>query len=68
MDTLDELNEVSRTLPEPARREVLDFARSLQQHLLSGNLLDYAGRLATSPNFNDDPVTLQKALRDEWQG
>lgn len=67
MDTLEELNEISRTLPEPARREVLDFARSLQQRLVSGNLLDYVGCLTKSPNFNDDPVTLQKALRDEWQ-
>lgn len=67
MDTLEELNEVSRNLPEPARREVLDFARFLQQRLASGSLLDYIGRLAQSPNFNEDPVTLQKALRDEWQ-
>lgn len=67
MNTLEELNEVSRTLPEPARREVLDFARCLQQRVSSGKLLDYAGRLARSPNFNEDPVKWQKALRDEWR-
>lgn len=67
MNTLEELNEVSQTLSEPARREVLDFARFLQQRQSSGKLLDYAGRLAKSPNFNEDPVKLQETLRDEWR-
>lgn len=67
MDILEELNEVSRNLPESAQREVLYFARFLQQRLVTVNLMDYAGRLTQSPNFNYDPVTWQRALRDEWQ-
>ncbi len=27
----------------------------------------FAGILKTSPNFNDDPVAIQKAMRDEWR-
>lgn len=67
MNTLEELNEVSRKLPESAQREVLEFARSLEQRISSGQLMDYFGCLAESPNFNEDPVKLQKALRDEWR-
>jgi hypothetical protein len=67
MSTLEELTEVSRKLPESAQREVLEFARSLEQGLSSGCLMDYVGRLAKSSNFNEDPVKLQKALRDEWR-
>lgn len=26
----------------------------------------FVGRLEDSPSFNDDPVAIQKALRDEW--
>ena len=34
---------------------------------LSGRLLsDYAGILKDSPNFNEDPVEIQKRMRDEW--
>lgn len=34
---------------------------------LSGSLLsDYAGILEDSPNFNEDPVEIQKKMRDEW--
>ena len=34
---------------------------------LSGRLLsDYAGILEDSPNFNEDPVEIQKNMRDEW--
>ncbi len=26
----------------------------------------FAGRLNGSPNFNDDPVEIQRKMRDEW--
>ncbi len=29
-------------------------------------LLDYSGILKDSPNFNEDPVEIQRKLRDEW--
>jgi hypothetical protein len=31
-----------------------------------GLLLDYAGILKDSPNFNEDPIELQRRMRDEW--
>jgi hypothetical protein len=29
-------------------------------------LLSYFGILKDSPNFNGDPVTIQRQMRDEW--
>ena len=30
------------------------------------SLWDFYGVLADSPNFNEDPVAIQRRLRDEW--
>jgi hypothetical protein len=33
----------------------------------AGNLLNYAGVLADSPNFKEDLLAWQRAQRDEWR-
>ncbi|NJR51904.1 MAG: DUF2281 domain-containing protein [Leptolyngbyaceae cyanobacterium CSU_1_3] len=81
MKVADRIYELVKTLPEEQASEVLTFIESLRQktdvHLgqsttpknvtLSRRLLsDYAGVLKDSPNFNEDPVEIQRRMRDEW--
>lgn len=78
MQVADKIYELVKTLPEEQASQVLVFAKSLQQktEVQVGNqtfvkqskelLSDYAGILKDSPNFNQDPVELQRKMRDEW--
>ena len=77
----EKIYELVKTLPENQAVEILDFAEFLlhrsklqteqniaqQEAPQAGRLLlDYAGILKDSPNFNEDPVELQRRMRDEW--
>lgn len=80
-NTIEKIYELIKTMPEERASEVLTFAENLQQkaktelqrsakddtlkeprHLLA----EYAGILKESPNFNGDPMEIQRRLRDEW--
>jgi hypothetical protein len=47
----------------------ISTSKSTQTEVTANNaeLLKMAGSLKNSPHFNDDPVAIQKALRDEWK-
>jgi virulence-associated protein VagC len=49
----------------PINPSVTDASENHDAYL-SGSLLDYAGILEDSPNFNEDPVEIQRKMRDEW--
>ena len=81
MSSADKLYELAKALPEEQAAEILDFAEfllhkaklqaerdiTLKESPQAGRLLsDYAGILKDSPNFNEDPVELQRRMRDEW--
>ncbi|MBW4662581.1 MAG: DUF2281 domain-containing protein [Drouetiella hepatica Uher 2000/2452] len=81
MDSAEKLYELVKALPEDQAAEVLDFAEFLlhrsklraeqnetqKEAPQAGRLLsEYAGILKDSPNFNEDPVELQRKMRDEW--
>lgn len=81
MSSADKLYELAKALPEEQAAEILDFAEFLlhkaklraEQNATQKEapqagrpLLDYAGILKGSPNFNEDPVELQRRMRDEW--
>ena len=73
MTTTEKLYEALKDLPEPVISELLDFAEFLRQRKLpkrgqAGNqsLLDLQGGLEASVAFADDPLLIQKRLRDEW--
>lgn len=72
MSTADTLYELVKTLPEEQANLVLIFAEFLQQRLQSNAseqsepLSNYFGALKDSPNFNEDPVEIQRAMRREW--
>jgi len=81
MGTPERIYELAKALPENQAAEILDFAEfllhkanlqaeqntTLKESPQSGRpLSDYAGILKDSPNFNEDPVELQRRMRDEW--
>lgn len=66
MSTLDELDAIARTLPETALAELLAHARRLREPL-ADDAGSFIGRLRDSPNFNGDPVEVQRRMRDEWR-
>ena len=45
---------------------VTDASENHDADLSERLLSDYAGILEDSPNFNEDPVEIQKRMRDEW--
>ena len=80
MGTPERIYELVKALPENQAAEILDFAEfllhkanlqaeqstALKDSPLSGiPLSDFAGILKDSPNFNEDPVELQRRMRDE---
>ncbi|WP_017302428.1 DUF2281 domain-containing protein [Nodosilinea nodulosa] len=72
MSTADAIYELVRKLPEEEANLVLRFAEFVQQHAKPkqnanhSSLLSYFGILKDSPNFNGDPVAIQRQMRDEW--
>lgn len=73
MSDVEEIYELVKAMSEKEQIAVLHFVELLQQKnkaqsTQSGKLLsDYAGILKDSPNFNEDPVEIQRKLRDEWE-
>lgn len=45
----------------------LDDPQPAPKHGKTSRLMDFAGILKDSPNFNSDPVQFQRELRDEWR-
>ena len=73
MTITEKLYEAVKDLPEPMISEIFDFAEFLRQRKLpkggpAGNqsLLDLQGGLEASVAFADEPLLIQKRLRDEW--
>lgn len=73
MTITEKLYEAVKDLPEPMISEIFDFAEFLRQRKLpkggqAGNqsLLDLQGGLEVSVVFADEPLLIQKRLRDEW--
>ena len=73
MTTAERLYQVTQQLPEPMLAELLDFAEFLRQRKSpeagqAGNqsLLELQGGLEASVAFADDPLLIQKRMRDEW--
>lgn len=50
----------------PTNSSVTDTSEKHDAYLSGRLLSDYAGILEDSPNFNEDPVEIQKRMRDEW--
>ena len=51
-------NQIDSSVTDASENHDADFSERL--------LSDYAGILEDSPNFNEDPVEIQKRMRDEW--
>jgi hypothetical protein len=72
MSTADTIYELVKALPDDQANEVLEFAELVRKrtHVVraseKGMLAAYAGILKDSPNFNEDPVEIQRAMRREW--
>ncbi len=72
MDTAKQIYEKVKSLPDVQMKEVLNFVNFIasnqqqKEKPADESILKYAGVLKGSPNFNDDPVEIQKVLRDEW--
>lgn len=72
MSNAEKICELVKAMPEEEVSKVLDFIKSLQQNSNSESskkgkpLSDYLGLLKDSPNFNGDPVEIQRQMRNEW--
>ncbi len=72
MSDVEKIYELVKAMSEKEQLAVLHFVEFLKQKSKaqsnqSGKLLsDYAGILKDSPNFNEDPVEIQRRMRDEW--
>lgn len=71
--TAEKLWEATRTLPEPLLAEVLDFAEFLRTKRAAPEnaasevrLSELCGGLESSKAFSQDPLAIQRQLRDEW--
>ena len=58
-------------LPPEKQEEVLDFIGWLNSRYRAdrgqrASLMQHVGRLKGSPNLNEDPVHIQRSLRDDW--
>ena len=56
-----------QALPLTAERRALLTLVIPETAQPSSNLLDYIGALKDSPCFNEDPVAIQRKMRDEWK-
>lgn len=71
MDTAKQIYEKVKILPDTQMREVLNFVDFIasklpQEQPRNESIFKYAGVLKDSPNFNDNPVDIQRVLRNEW--
>lgn len=72
MSSAEKIYDLVKAMPEKEVSKVLNFVETLQQKSNSESskkgkpLSDYLGLLKYSPNFNGDPVEIQRQLRAEW--
>lgn len=71
MNTAQKIYELVQDLPTLKQIEILDFAQYLAEKAKekpkgSSSFDAFSGVLADSENFNDDPMVIQKMMRDEW--
>lgn len=74
MTTAEQVVAEIRTLPEVELREVLDFVgylkarhgRAVPTASDGAGFGAFIGRWQHSARFADDPLTLQRRMRDEW--
>jgi hypothetical protein len=73
MSTAETIYTLVKTLSDEQANTVLAFAEFVQKRpdyvdrsLEKGTLSDFLGVLKNSPNFNEDPVEIQRAMRSEW--
>ena len=64
---LIKLDPVSGLGSDQIDSSVTDASENHDADLSERLLSDYAGILEDSPNFNEDPVEIQKRMRDEWR-
>jgi hypothetical protein len=69
----ERLIDAAHNLPEPLLTEVLDFAEFLKAKRVFADkekpplaLADLCGGLDESGAFQGSPLSIQKAMRDEW--
>lgn len=55
-----------QALPLTAERRALLTLVIPEKALPTNNWRDFIGALKDSPCFNEDPVAIQRKLRDEW--
>lgn len=73
MNTAETIYELVKPLPEDQANLVLVFAEFVHQrtqasnHLNDASITTYFGILKDSPNFNEDPVAIQRTMRREWE-
>lgn len=72
MNTPETIYELVKALPEDQANLVLVFAEFVHQRtkaeadITQKSFADFFGILKDSPNFNDDPVAIRRAMRSEW--
>ena len=68
MNTLaQEVSKQTAVLSKNSQQEVLDFINFLQsKQKTAKTLASFSGILKNSPNFNGNPLSIQKKMRDEW--
>ncbi|MEM6435887.1 MAG: DUF2281 domain-containing protein [Cyanobacteria bacterium P01_D01_bin.115] len=72
MSTAETIYELVKTMPEDQASLVLVFAEFVRQRTQvvsdpkQSSFANFFGILKDSPNFNQDPVAIQRSLRSEW--
>lgn len=72
MISIERIRQQFEELPPEKQEEVADFIAYLSARYARGDgqrragVLRHAGRLKASSSLNEDPVALQRNLRDEW--
>lgn len=54
-----------QALPQTAERRAL-LTLVVPEHNKHSDWRSFVGRLSDSPNFNNNPIEIQRKLRDEW--
>lgn len=71
-----EINAQLLRLPEQEQQKVFDFLKNRLQPFMTEeqppeihhtSIAAFSGILKDSPNFKDDPLEIQRRMRDEWR-
>jgi hypothetical protein len=71
MNAIERLRHDFEQRPPDKQEEVLDFVAYLSSRYRAGmgqgpSPMQHVSRLKDSPNLNEDPVHIQRSLRDDW--